>query len=229
MLQLGALSSAPSQGMESHSSQHAALCSQWRQLWVLPAGMDTAASGSEEVQCFPFVSGSCCCGLGSCWIWLPHPGASQCAAGWDQRCGRGVGSSLSGAGTYQRLPVPSRTPALMCWGGRGRSANLLSCPRTQQWNRGELSRKSELAVPSACAEAPRKAQQCRLGPSCAQHQCLVCCNGNGKGLGFFYRGSFHAETLWVVLVLCCLLGLRGVGRLVCWGNSVESHSVISIH
>lgn len=217
MLQLSALSSAPSQGMESHSSQQIALRSQWRQL-ALARGFCLLGRTQSRLwslkKCSAFPLFLLPMGWGSCWGWLPHPGAFQCAAGWDHRCGQGgVGTSVSGAGTYQRAACAKQSTSFDVLGGRGGVSQPALNPRTQQWNRAELSTKSELAVPAARVEAPQEAQQCRLGPRCAQHQCFVCCSGTSKGLGFFSTWNVLIQRCsGFVLVLCCLLVLQGVGR-----------------
>lgn len=231
MLQLSALSSAASQGMESHSSLQIALRSQWRQL-ALARGFCLLGRTQSRLwslkKCSAFPLFLLPMGWGSCWGWLPHPAAFQCAAGWDHRCGQGgVGTSVSGAGTYQRAACAKQSTSFDVLGGRGGSANLLSI-------QGHSSGTEQSSAQSQSSQCQPLVSKPHRRPSSAGwvrgvHSISASCAAvePAKGWGFFRRGTFSFRDVlglcWCRAACWCYRGWAEVG----WGNNVELHSLPS--
>lgn len=216
MLQLSALSSAPSQGMESHSSQQIALRSQWRQL-ALARGFCLLGRTQSRLwslkKCSAFPLFLLPMGWGSCWGWLPHPGAFQCAAGWDHRCGQGgVGTSVSGAGTYQRAACAKQSTSFDVLGGRGGQPTCSQSKDTAM-EQSRAQHKVRARSASRSCRSPTGGPAVQVGSEVCTASVLRVLQWNQQRVGVFFDVErSHSETFWVCVGAVLPAGVTGGGQ-----------------
>lgn len=179
---------------------------------VLPPGAHSEPPlESEEVQCFPFVSASY--GLGFL-LGLAAPSRSLsvcCRLGSPLRAG-GVGTSVSGAGTYQRAACAKQSTSFDVLGGRGGQPTCSQSKDTAV-EQSRAQHKVRARSASRSCRSPTGGPAVQVGSEVCTASVLRVLQWNQQRVGVFLTWNVLIQRCsGFVLVLCCLLVLQGVGR-----------------